>query len=45
VTAAGCDGTNIWKIQQVSRYKSLQMLPGYVRDARRFDDRAGEPFL
>jgi integrase len=45
VTAAARAGADIWKIQQVSRHKSLQVLSGYVRDARLFDDHAGEPFL
>jgi integrase len=45
VTAAARAGADVWKIQQVSRHKSMQMLSGYVRDARLFDDHAGEPFL
>jgi len=45
VTAAARAGTDVWKIQQVSRHKSMQVLSGYVRDARLFDDHAGEPFL
>jgi len=36
---------DVWKIQQVSRHKSMQGLSGYVRDARLFDDHAGEVFL
>ncbi len=44
VTAARA-GADIWKIQQVSRHKSMQVLSGYVRNARLFDDHAGEPFL
>ncbi len=45
VTAAARAGADIWKIQQVSRHKSMQVLSGYVRDARLFDDHAGDPFL
>jgi len=45
VTAAARAGADVWKIQQVSRHKSMQVLSGYVRDARLFDDHAGEPFL
>jgi integrase len=45
VTAAARAGADIWKIQQVSRHKSMQVLSGYVRDARLFDNHAGEPFL
>jgi len=45
VTEAARSGADIWKIQQVSRHKSMQVLSGYVRDARLFDDHAGTPFL
>jgi len=45
VTAAARAGADVWKIQQVSRHKSMQVLSGYVRDARLFDDHAGETFL
>lgn len=45
VTEAARNGADIWKIQQVSRHKSLQVLSNYVRDARLFDDHAGDPFL
>ena len=45
ITSAARAGADVWKIQQVSRHKSLQVLSGYVRDARLFDDHAGEPFL
>lgn len=45
VTSAARAGADIWKIQQVSRHKSMQVLAAYVRDARLFDDHAGEPFL
>lgn len=45
VTAAAMSGADVWKIQQVSRHKSMQVLSGYVRDARLFDDHAGDGFL
>jgi integrase len=46
LTAAARAGADVWKIQrQVSRHRSMQVLSGYVRDARLFDDHAGEPFL
>jgi len=38
-------GADVWKIQQVSRHKSLQVLSGYVRDALLFDNHGGEPLL
>ena len=45
VTAAARAGADVWKIQQVSRHKSMQVLAGYVRDARLFEDHAGDGFL
>ena len=45
VTEAARNGADIWKIQQVSRHRSMQVLSTYVRDARLFDDHAGDPFL
>ena len=45
VTAAARNGADVWKIQQVSRHKSMQVLAGYVRDARLFEDHAGDGFL
>jgi sialic acid synthase SpsE len=45
VTAAARAGADIWKIQQISRHRSMQVLSGYVRDARLFEDRPREPLL
>ena len=45
VTAAARAGADVWKIQQVSRHKSIQVLSDYVRDARLFDNHAGKSFL
>ncbi len=45
ITEAARNGAAIWKIQQVSRHRSVQVLAGYVRDAQLFDDHAGETFL
>ena len=45
VTEAARNGADIWKIQQVSRHKSMQVLSAYVRDARLFEDHAGDTFL
>jgi len=48
VTAAagsgGC-GDGVWKIQQLSRHESLQVLSGYIRDESLYYAQAGEPFL
>ena len=45
VTAAARAGADVWKIQQVSRHRSVQVLGGYVRDARLFEGHAGDSFL
>jgi hypothetical protein len=38
-------GTTVWKMQAVSRHKTLDVLSGYVRDADAFKNHAGEGFL
>jgi site-specific recombinase XerD len=45
ITSAARAGADVWKIQQVTRHRSMQVLAGYVRDGRLFDDHAGKPFL
>ena len=45
VTVASRARADVWKIQEVSRHKSMQVLSGYVRDAHLFDGHAGKPFL
>ncbi len=45
LTAAARAGASIWKMQEVSRHKSVQVLSGYVRSAELFDDHAGTDFL
>jgi site-specific recombinase XerD len=45
VTAAARSGADIWKIREVSRHRSLQVLGTYVRDARLFEGHAGDEFL
>ena len=45
LTAAARAGASIWKMQEVSRHKSVQVLSGYVRSAELFDDHAGIGFL
>jgi len=45
LTAAAQAGASIWKMQEVSRHKSVQVLSGYVRSAELFDDHAGNDFL
>lgn len=45
LTAAARAGASIFKMREVSRHKSLDVLSGYVRDADLFRDHAGESFL
>lgn len=45
LTAAARAGASIWKMQEVSRHKSVQVLSGYVRSAELFDNHAGDEFL
>ncbi len=45
LTAAAQAGASIWKMQEVSRHRSVQVLSGYVRSAELFDDHAGADFL
>lgn len=45
LTAAARARASIFKMQEVSRHKSVDVLAGYVRDAKRYDDHAGKDFL
>jgi integrase len=45
LTEAANRGATIFKMQEVSRHKSAQMLLEYVRSAERFQNHAGEKFL
>lgn len=45
LTSAAGAGATIWKMQEVSRHKSVQVLSGYVRSAKLFEDHAGKGFL
>lgn len=44
LTAAAQAGASIWKMQEQSRHKSLNVLSGYVRSAQLFEDHAGKDF-
>ncbi len=44
LTSAARTRASIWKMQEQSRHKSLNVLSGYVRLARLFEDHAGEDF-
>ena len=48
VAAAGLDaaaGASAFRMREVSRHKSIQVLADYVRTARAFEDHPGEAFL
>ncbi len=44
LTSAARAGASIWKMQEQSRHKSLNVLSGYVRSAKLFEDHAGKDF-
>lgn len=45
LTEGASQGATIFKLQEVSRHKSVQVLADYVRNADLFKDHAGERFL
>ena len=45
ITSAARTGASIFKIQEISRHRSPQVLAGYVRDAQVYRDHAGSGFL
>jgi hypothetical protein len=45
ITAAARTGATVFRIQDVSRHRSLQGLGGYVREANAFRAHAGKGFL
>ena len=45
LTAAARAGASVFKMREVSRHKSMQVVADYVRDAELFRDHAGEGFL
>jgi hypothetical protein len=45
LTSAAATGATIFKMQAVSRRKTVNVLSGYVRDAEAFKDHAGAAFL
>ncbi|MHB0734250.1 MAG: integrase [Azospirillum brasilense] len=45
LTSAARAGASIFKMREVSRHKTVQVLADYVRDAKIFDDHAGEGFI
>ncbi len=45
LTEGAAQGATIFKLQEVSRHKSVQVLSDYVRNAELFRDHAGDRFL
>lgn len=45
LTSAARAGASVFKMQEQSRHKSIQVLSTYVRDAHIFHDHAGKDFL
>ena len=45
ITEGAAQGATIFKLQEVSRHKSIQILSDYVRNAELFKDHAGQRFL
>jgi len=45
LTEGAAQGATIFKLQEVSRHRSVQVLSDYVRNAELFKDHAGERFL
>jgi len=45
LTAAACAGASVFRMREVSRHKSIQVLADYVCEAKAFEDHAGETFL
>ena len=45
LTSAAEAGATVFKLQEVSRHRSIQTLQGYVRSAELFKDHAGSTFL
>ena len=42
LTSAARNGASIFKMRDVSRHKSMDILGSYVRDAKLFEDHAGK---
>ena len=45
ITAGARAGAGVFKLKEVSRHRSTDVLAAYVRDAHIFEDHAGESFL
>jgi site-specific recombinase XerD len=45
LTSAARRGASVWNMQEVSRHKSIDVLSGYIRDAKLFESHAGSGLL
>ena len=45
LTEAGRQGSNLFKLKDHSRQRSIETVSGYVRDREAFRDHAGDKFL
>jgi site-specific recombinase XerD len=45
LTTAAQNGASVFKMQEVSRHRSMDVLSGYVRSANLFDQHAGSGWL
>lgn len=45
LTSAAATGATVFKMQEISRHKSLDVLAGYVRDSKVFTNHAGDGFM
>ena len=45
ITSAAEAGSSIWKISEVSRHQSVDVLRGYIRSVEIFKEHAGSSFL
>jgi site-specific recombinase XerD len=45
LTSAARHGASVFKVRDVSRHKSMDVLQGYIRDAELFRDHAGAGLL
>jgi integrase len=45
ITSAARNGASIWKLAEISRHRSMDVLRGYIRDTELFGDHAGRDLL
>ena len=45
ITSAANSGADVFRVMDVSRHKSVNIVKTYVRRAKQFDDHAGQSFM